>query len=232
VYLSGAIMGGVVSSSFDPTKLRWDDQFIGGSYNPTNPTRQLISATARTYFDIGAGLAVSGPATDAINFYLGTAVYHANSPNIAFDNEDIRLGRKWAFNGGLSIETSDWNRLTFYADYFMQKAAQSSDSIARLGSQNTFMLGAFYTADLQQYDMDDVMSLTFGAVYRLNDAIAPVVRFDVKKFGIGLSYDVNVSSLTKASQGRGGFELTLGFKSDFTRRKSRSYRMECVDFVR
>jgi type IX secretion system PorP/SprF family membrane protein len=232
VYLSGAIMGGVVSSNFDPTKLRWDDQFVGGSYNPTNPTRQLISSTARTYFDIGAGLAVSGPATDAINFYLGTAVYHANNPNIAFDNEDIRLGRKWAFNGGLSIETSDWNRLTFYADYFLQKAAESSDSIARLGSQNTFMLGAFYTTDLQQYDMDDVMSLTFGAVYRLNDAIAPVVRFDVKKFGIGLSYDVNVSNLTKASQARGGFELTLGFKSDFTRRKSRSYRMECVDFVR
>jgi hypothetical protein len=31
-------------------------------------------------------------------------------------------------------------------------------------------------------------------VYRLTDAIAPVVRFDVKKFGIGLSYDVNESA--------------------------------------
>jgi hypothetical protein len=39
----------------------------------------------------------------------------------------------------------------------------------------------------------------------------PVVKIDVKPLAFGLSYDVNVSSLKTASQGRGGFELSLSY---------------------
>jgi type IX secretion system PorP/SprF family membrane protein len=226
VYLSGSIMGGIVTSHFDPTALRWDDQFVNGAYNPTNPTRQLLLNQRKNYLDLGAGIAISGPASDVTDFYLGVGLFHANNPSVAFDDESVKLGRKWAFNGGLGIQTSDWNRVTFYADYFLQKAA--TGTTVKVGAQNVLMIGAFYSQDLAQYDAEDKTSITMGGIYRLNDAFAPVIRFDIKKFGVGLSYDVNVSDLTVASQARGGFELTMVYKNAFNSRVIKGYRMRCV----
>jgi hypothetical protein len=92
------------------------------------------------------------------------------------------------------------------------------------------MMGGFYTTDLQQYDTDDKVSISFGAVYRWADAVAPVIRLDMKRFAVGLSYDVNVSQLTKASGARGGFEFTLAYKNAFKSRVISQYRLNCVGF--
>jgi type IX secretion system PorP/SprF family membrane protein len=229
-YLSGSLTGGMVYNSFDPTGLRWDDQFVGGVYNPNVTTRQVINQTGKNYFDMGAGLAFSGPLRGNMDFYLGLGLFHANNPSIAFNTDDIKLGRKWAFNGGLTIQTSDWNRLTFYGDYFIQKAGNTADSIVKVGGQNVFMIGGFYTTDLVQYDSDDKVSFSFGAVYRWADAIAPVVRLDMKKIAVGISYDVNTSQLTKASGARGGFEFTLAYKDAFSSRNLKNLRLNCVGF--
>jgi type IX secretion system PorP/SprF family membrane protein len=229
-YISGSLMGGIVTSSFDPTGLRWDDQYQNGQFNPNITTRQTINQTGKNYFDIGGGIALSGPLTGEIDAYVGLGLFHANNPSIAFNTDDIRLGRKWAFNGGLSIQTSDWNRMTFYADYFIQKAGSNADTLVKVGTQNIMMLGGFYTTDLVQYDTDDKVSLSLGAVYRWNDAIVPVVRLDMKKIAVGISYDVNVSQLTKASGAQGGFEFTLAYKNAFSSRVINSYRMKCVGF--
>jgi type IX secretion system PorP/SprF family membrane protein len=229
-YLSASLMGGMVNSSFDPTGLKWDDQYVNGQYNPNITTRQVISQTGKNYMDLGGGVALSGPVTANIYAYGGIGLFHANSPAIAFNSEDIRLGKKWAFNGGMTIQTGDWDRLTFYGDYFIQKAGNSADSAVKIGGQNVFMLGGFYTTDLQQYDTDDKVSLSFGAVYRWADAVVPVVRLDLKKFAVGLSYDVNVSQLTKASGARGGFEFTLAYKDAFKSRVISQYRLNCVGF--
>jgi hypothetical protein len=43
----------------------------------------------------------------------------------------------------------------------------------------------------------------------LTDAIIPYVGLDIGSFTVGMSYDVNVSSLKPASQGQGGFEISL-----------------------
>lgn len=230
LYFSGSIMGGLVNSTFDPTGLRWDDQFVGGQFNPNVTTRQPIRQTGKSYFDIGGGVALSGPAGGGSDFYLGIGLFHANNPAVAFNTEDIRLGRKWAFNGGFSFYTSDRTRFTFFGDYFIQRAGNSGDSILKTGAQNVFMFGGFYTTDLVQYDTDDKVSLSFGCVYRWADAVAPVFRLDLKKFAIGVSYDVNVSQLTRASGARGGFEFTLAYKNAFNSRAIKQYRLNCVGF--
>ncbi|MGH2644794.1 MAG: type IX secretion system membrane protein PorP/SprF, partial [Chitinophagaceae bacterium] len=45
--------------------------------------------------------------------------------------------------------------------------------------------------------------------YRWGDAINPYVGMEVNNLHIGLSYDINVSTLRPASNYRGGFELSL-----------------------
>jgi len=43
----------------------------------------------------------------------------------------------------------------------------------------------------------------------LTDAIIPYVGLDFNSFTLGLSYDVNISSLKTASQSMGGIEISL-----------------------
>jgi hypothetical protein len=50
-----------------------------------------------------------------------------------------------------------------------------------------------------------------GMYYRHNDAVVPVLKFDVNQLSIGLSYDINISTLAPASLNRGGFEISLGY---------------------
>ncbi len=227
-YVSASLMGGMVYNSFDPTGLRWDDQFVGGQFNPNATTRQNVLQTGKNYLDIGGGVSISGPLTGAIDAYAGIGLFHANNPTIAFNTDNVKLGRKWAFNGGMTIHTSERDRFTIYSDYFIQKAGNAQDSLVRVGGQNVFMLGAFYTTDLQTYDTDDKVSLSLGGVYRWADALVPVLRLDLKKFAIGVSYDINVSQLTKASGARGGFELTMAYKNAFNSRVIKQYRLKCV----
>jgi hypothetical protein len=53
------------------------------------------------------------------------------------------------------------------------------------------------------------MALYLGIFLRLNDAVIPVAGMEYCNLAIGFSYELNTSELRTASQGRGGYELTL-----------------------
>jgi type IX secretion system PorP/SprF family membrane protein len=223
-YLSAAFMGGYVSSQFDPTQLKWDDQFVNGQYNPLNPTRQQLTRTGHNYADLSTGLSLTSPigSGDAA-FYVGVGLFHFNKPKVGFglvtgSNVSV-LSPKLAFNGGLTMSTTDFSRVNLFGDVFLQ------------GGNKAYMLGAFYTFDAVQYEeMDDKTSLSIGGIYRWNDAFIPAIRLDHHQFSMGLSYDVNVSKLKTASLGRGGFELTLNYKSFIKSRALSAYKMLCPGF--
>ena len=60
---------------------------------------------------------------------------------------------------------------------------------------------------------NDNFEATFygGAWFRATgtDAVIPYIAGEYKDFRLGLSYDVNVSSLSEVSKGKGGFEVSL-----------------------
>ena len=45
--------------------------------------------------------------------------------------------------------------------------------------------------------------------YRLNDAIIPTFKVDYNSYSFTMSYDINTSSLKTASNGMGGFEISV-----------------------
>ena len=53
--------------------------------------------------------------------------------------------------------------------------------------------------------------MLFRSYYRTGDAFIPTVMLEVASFSVGISYDVNVSGLTEASNGKGGMEISLRF---------------------
>jgi len=55
------------------------------------------------------------------------------------------------------------------------------------------------------------MLFRFGLGYRWKDAAELLFGFDYKGFQAGLSYDINVSQLSDASNFQGGFELAASY---------------------
>lgn len=215
-YLSLGFLGGAVQQRFDPTRLKFDDQFVNGAYSPTNPTRQTFSNTNVVYWDAAAGLTYSSTTGTDTRFYLGGAYFHFTQPKVAFNtSSDIRLNKKVVLNAGLSTPVSEWDRLIFYLDYFVQ------------GGNNQGQGGFIYRHDLLQEDDDFGVSLSAGAFYRVNDAVVPVVKLDYYNWALGFTYDVNISKLTAASSLRGGFEVTLSYKNFLNIRNTSAEKVRC-----
>lgn len=208
-YVQVGFMGGPVSNQFDPTKAKYGDQWVNGSYDPSNPTQQQFSRTGMNYFDASGGFSLNGNLGTNLHYYAGMGFYHVNRPQVAFYTNDTKtlLNPKVAVTTGLNLETSDNNSLTFYADYYSQAGHQQ------------FIAGALYETILTQVtneEENNKVALYIGGLYRYNDALIPVIKLDAYHFGVGLSYDVNISKLSTASQFRGGFELTLTYRMKFT----------------
>ena len=65
--------------------------------------------------------------------------------------------------------------------------------------------GTKYTGEYSEY------ALSVGCHYRLKDAIIPQILFEAGDFVIGVSYDINASSLSKVTKSQGGIEISLKY---------------------
>lgn len=214
-YISLGFMGGPVQQRFDPSKLSFDDQFINGSYSATNPTQQTFTNTNVTYIDASVGMVFSSTVGNDIRYYVGGSYFHFNEPKVAFDrSNDVRLNKKIMINGGVSLPTSENDRIILYADYFTQ------------GGSKQMQGGFMYRHDLFQLD-DESISLSGGSFLRWNDAVVPVIKLDYYGLGIGLTYDVNISKLRSASQSRGGYEVTVSYRNFLNIRNSSMDKVRC-----
>lgn len=229
-YLSIAFMGGLMQQRFDPTKLVMGDQFIAGSngaFSISPSSRQVFDNTSVNYFDLSAGLSYNGVLGDGIDYFAGAALFHLAKPKVGFyEGQTITLNKKFAFNAGLAAPTSETDQLIFYFDYFKQFETKFKPV-----GKSTFQTGLLFSTDL--FVMGDVQkTLTGGVLYRLNDAIIPVIELQLSKFVIGMSYDVNIDKLAAAAHNRGGFELVLSYRDFLNSNQKERRQALCPRFSR
>lgn len=214
-YVTLGVLSGGVQQRFDMSALRFSDQFVGGAYSPSNPTRQNFQNTSQLYWDVAVGLCYSSIVGEDLRFYTGAAFFHFNEPNVAFSSlNDIKLNKKYVVTVGLSSAVYTTGRLIIYGDFFAQ------------GGNSQLQCGAFYQHYVTALEAENAIKLSLGGIYRWNDAAVPTIRLDYGRVGAGFSYDVNISKLTKASYGSGGMELTLSYRG-FYKNNSATSRMRC-----
>ncbi|MEO8771580.1 MAG: PorP/SprF family type IX secretion system membrane protein [Ferruginibacter sp.] len=205
-YLSFGLMTGAGHQHFNNSKLKFDDQFVNGQYDPSTPTQDIFTNTDLTYFDLSAGVVYSSSFANDIQYYGGISAFHLNRPRanikeILVPQDKGRLDVKWTLSAGLAAPTSEDDKFIIYADYFRQ------------GGNNQVQGGFMYKHDLAQNNDEETMAVSIGSFFRWNDAVIPVLKLDIYKFAIGFTYDVNVSKLKTASQSMGGFEATMSYHS-------------------
>lgn len=219
-YLSLAFMGGSVSSQFDASQLKLGDQYVGGSYNASNPTAQTINSTGYSYWDLSTGLCFSTVFNTKTRFYMAAGMAHFLKPSIksiATTSAEF-LSPKFSLNIGVSGVMGERGRYIGFADYMMQSGNRQLLAGAMLGIQVT------------EYENDEAPVVYLGSFIRWGDAVIPVVKMDMSHLSIGISYDVNVSKLNVASNWRGGLELTASYRGFLKIRNSTLERLRCVRF--
>jgi hypothetical protein len=153
------------------------------------------------------------------NIFVGAAYHHFNrSAKMSFyGNNDVQILPKVVVSGGVRMGVTDYSFVTFHADY--SKQGTSTETIG----------GMLYSLKLDDPEEPRYI-LHGGAFIRWKDALIPVIQMEYKPMTIALSYDVNVSQLKAASQGRGGFELAVTYQKYFDRDNSSKEKVLCPRF--
>ncbi len=201
-YVSVGFMGGYVSRNIDRSKITTNNQWGAGGYDPNLPDGETFANPGYKYWDLTAGVSFNSNIgeTDENNFYVGVAMHHIHNPKVGFyDAGKTPLGRKYVASAGLKYYFSEDTYMTLQADHSKQ------------GSNSETVGGVMYTKNLVNGVSDLQYAIHAGMYIRAKDAIIPMVKLDYSPVSISFSYDINTSTLKKASRGQGGFELSIAY---------------------
>ena len=205
-YLSVGFTAGYTQYSFDKSSVTVDNQYQSGHYDPNNPTFENFTNTKMSMWDLGAGINYNtsrGPAND-VTYMIGIAGYHLTQPNFSYDQTPaVNANMRWNVNGAVAFNVKDDLGFQVHTNFALQ------------GTYMEWVTGILGTLSDENPGNKPSYAVTAGVFYRFQDAIIPVVKLRYGKTAIGVSYDVNMSTLKQASKLRGGYEITLSYSGLF-----------------
>lgn len=196
-FLSFAIQPGISSKDFNLTDLTFDSQFDGDKFNPALSSQENFNRLRITYFDIGGGIVYLYKKSYRKYINIGLSGFHFNKPKQSFfDNTAIKLDVKTTFTGIAELPITA--KIGVLPTFMYEKQGKFQETL--LGA-----FGKYYLKPINS--MPTAISL--GAFFRLKDAFILAANMDYRNFNVGLSYDINTSKLTEATNRRGGFEISV-----------------------
>jgi len=219
-FLSVGFMGGLIHKSLDVTKMTTNNQYNGG-WNATGATGETFAVPNFSTWDASVGMSYNTAfgQNGANSLYVGAAYHHLNKPSNSFYRDaTTQLNPKYVFSAGVKWVIDDYSYFTMQADHSQQ------------GAQKETVAGGMYSYNTGQFVDDARCIVSVGGYLRWKDAFIPVVKVDMRSLAVALSYDVNVSQLRTASQGRGGFELSLSYIGFLNRDNGARDQVMCPRF--
>jgi type IX secretion system PorP/SprF family membrane protein len=228
-YLSAGVQGGFLQRSLSENNIRSDNQFDGVGHNETYSSGEVFQNTSFFKPDFAAGVSYTygdNTTSQVVNnggfggkkVNVGAAIHHVASPNFSFLEQNTdKLNFRYILHTNTSFGVGGSNM-----------AIQPSGFIAYQQKATDVMLGSYFRYNLKekskysQFSNGAAMSL--GIHYRFGDAFIPSVLLEFGSFAMGVSYDWNLSGLSRASSGQGGYEISIRYVSPnpFSSRKSQA----------
>lgn len=187
---------GYTQKRYDFGEFIFADMFNGQDFSL--PTSENASGEGPNNINLNVGGQYERRITEDIYANVGFGVFNLLRPKESFfSNPNVRLGMRYVGHGEVNIKLNEEMTLNPRFIYMNQTKAQE------------FSIGADLGYDLVTPNFE--ATLFGGAWFRATgtDAIIPYIGGEYKNFRLGLSYDVNISSLSEVSGGRGGFEISL-----------------------
>jgi len=191
--------GSYTDKRLDINKLDFEDELTALGF--TGVTSEIFPQSGLNvkYLDVNAGVLYNGSTNGYNNFYIGASMYHINRPKETFQGGEFYLNSRTTLQAGGRIPMGQLNAFHFSANYSFQAKATN------------LMFGGAYALNLN-YDEENPVNIYLGIWARFNnvtDALIPYMGLEFGDVQLGVTYDVNISSLQPASNLRGGIEISL-----------------------
>ena len=199
VHRLGVGFGGTYGRrTVDFSRLTWEEQWVGYSgFNTNLPSGEAALSNMKPYFSLSSGLVYS-ITSEKSNFDIGVAGFHINTPKQTFlQDKNEKLAMRKVIHANFETYLNNGLVLNTNAIYQFQDEAKYYSFGAGFG---------YYLPD-----NPDVI-LNAGLWYWSKNAVIPYIGFAYKDFQLGLSYDLTISKLDKASIKPKTFELSLIFR--------------------
>lgn len=183
--------------------MTFGNQYVPGvGYSSSNATGETMSFGPISHYDATAGFSFNSSAGDnnEINYYFGAAAFHLLQPKEAFDATETFVKLPIKYDGNLGVHWTINNNIGITAafNYFNQHPYQEI-----IGG------GLVSWSYFNPKDTRLNFSVYAGAFYRVGDAIIPTFKIDYQNYSLTVSYDINNSTLSTASNGNGGVEMSF-----------------------
>ncbi len=207
--------GGVMQRSINYSKLYWGTQYDPNSstgYNTALPADKAIAGGDANFIipDLSAGAIYTYKkserymsSSDQMDFTIGAALFHVAKPQYAFLLNE-KLYQRMVFHGTGTIGIPN-SKSAIVPGFMIAMQGPNQEILAGTLFQYTLSENSKYTGFVKG------ASISAGGYYRNKDAFVAAAFFEFSSYGIGVSYDINVSGLKTVSKGRGGLEITLRF---------------------
>ncbi|MDF2435984.1 MAG: hypothetical protein K0Q95_360 [Bacteroidota bacterium] len=212
--LSFGAQGSVVQRSVDFNKFVFSNQYNGTSYDRTPAPGEDYSAHSFIAPDVAAGILwriekeekVIGD-NDHMSADIGVSMYHIIRPTQHFlVNSNDQLYSKFNVHGKMIIGIPK-TKLALAPSFLLSFQGSHKELLAGFMGKYYLKHNSKYTGYVKR------SSIGIGFYYRNKDAAIINFLLEYGQYGIGLSYDLNVSGLSKVSTLRGGPEITLRYNT-------------------
>ena len=195
--LSAGFNIGWANKRINQTKLKFPDQFDGKFFDNTLPTSVFLTNNNVSYLDVHAGMNYAYFPDENVYINAGYSIQHVNRPRETFFDDKTTDGRiPMRQTGFVNAILKVNDRVIVNPNAYFSTQAKSTELV--FGINGNYNLSA---AGEKQ--------LLAGVYYRLGDAIAPMVGFQLNNVQFAFSYDVTLSALNKYNGYRGASEFSI-----------------------
>ncbi|MDQ3051221.1 MAG: PorP/SprF family type IX secretion system membrane protein [Bacteroidota bacterium] len=195
-FVSAGLQAGYVLRSINYSGLTFDEQYNGDVFDPGSGNSENFSGDNHGYADIGLGISWLVKTGDRFKAGAGISLQHINRPKDSFYDDASKLFPHLQADVKADFPLAGKFDLLPSVIYMNQGSFRELTGGTSLRIRLNEMPGRTYAFYL-------------GAWLRKSDAFIASAGMDYNNLNVGVSYDFNTSSLERASNGRGGYELSL-----------------------
>ena len=211
--ISLGLQAGFIQRSINFGKLHWGNQYDSSQptgYNPAIDPKENYSNYHFIIPDVSAGLFYVYKKNEQYMFgkeqmdiMFGTAIYHINHPKYSLSKNE-KLYSRYVVHGQGIIGIPNTNMAVVPGIMY---TFQYPNQELFFGT----MFRHMFREDSRYTNFIKGSAISAGGYYRNKDAVVLATFWEFTNYGIGISYDINLSGLKAASTGRGGLEFTLRY---------------------
>lgn len=195
--LSGGIGIGMVNKRVDLNKLTFNDQWSGQFFDNKIQSNEPFNYSSIYYFDLQAGVNLAYFASDNVYLNAGFSVTHLNHPSESFYATNTKINQlPFRYTAFLNSNIKVQNIWILNPNLYVSKMSTAWEFVGGLNASRNL-------------SGDGANQLIIGLYYRSNDAIIPIIGYQLNDLKITVNYDATISSLSTYNGARGAYEISI-----------------------